>query len=867
MRVALIAVLTIICCVTAHADSGAWPEPRQNSHLTAVQPLAGAMTKAPSLLARRDLGRGQPSLTPVAMDDGSHVGLALLNGVLHCIAQDGQTLWQSHPEGINYSQIVGVEDYNGDGKKTIALKAGRSTEPFGAALLVDLEDGKVLWRYDVEPMSYAWYFYAGAYLPDTESKQFVVIMHGYPPDKENGYIAVFKFAGDSKKPEQLWRYDFDDYTCFPSFLQTDLDGDGAKELAVETHSRMWFFDAATGERKQFLGWDVSPGNVRSYGLVEFVDLNGDAREDFLCIANFSQHHEVLLNKDGQMEQAWAHGWPESVTTGKVVTTWPEPPYGDLDGDGDLEVVVSMYNSEDNGNWLVRAYDAVTGKLEYRQQGMIAAALHDVDSDGQLEIIANASDDPAVGRRDGGHETKGVQGAHVLKVLHGAMQSIWHDETAVAVRMKGDDRPQVQRGATFAKLVRHLEDVLGEQAWTAPAPPPPPAFANVPAIVGGAMPELLAADLLGDARNEIIEYTASTVRVFTLEKDGSFSIQGEYTSSCLPVLADLNGDGALEVVVTDVRADARPTVTAYTPSLGNEELWRVQLPESERSGLPASRLAYLRTAHFTGQATPDLYLWAGTPMVRSVGLNGRDGSVLWEKGEVPNSERYWGASVNYASTYDFNGDGNEDLVFTNPDYYCVADGTTGDFLLGPEYPPNIFDQPSQGLYTYPALLPEESGDPTVCLVAGHYFQAAMSLQAKPLWYDLPMAGQARSSREGFARSADGSWLLGFGRQNGAFACLNAQDGTPRWELESGGTCSDTIACDVDGDGTDEFVFATSHGELIAVRDEKGEPKPLWRVSTGGGGGQPIAADVNGDGRSEIVLPTVDGYLNVFGVPAQ
>ena len=59
--------------------------------------------------------------------------------------------------------------------------------------------------------------------------------------------------------------------------------------------------------------------MRSYGLDEFVDLNGDGKPDFLCIGNFAQHHEVLLNENGKLKEAWHYGWPESVTTGTVAT--------------------------------------------------------------------------------------------------------------------------------------------------------------------------------------------------------------------------------------------------------------------------------------------------------------------------------------------------------------------------------------------------------------------------------------------------------------------------------------------------------------------------------------------------------------------
>ena len=261
---------------------------------------------------------------------------------------------------------------------------------------------------------------------------------------------------------------------------------------------------------------------------------------------------------------------------------------------------------------------------------------------------------------------------------------------------------------------------------------------------------------------------------------------------------------------------------------------------------------------------DLYVWAGTPVVRSVVLDGSTGSLLWEKNQIESSERYWGPGINFASTYDYDGNGQEDLIFTNPDYYCVSSGTDGEFLRGPLFPPKIFDQPSQGLYTFPAILEREEGDPTVCLVSGHYFQAAMSLGAEPYWYKLPPCGENRCSTEGFLRTKVGEWLMGFGRQNGKFACVNVSDGSLRWELDVQATCSDTIACDIDGDGHLEFVFGTSHGDLYALRDGGDSPEVVWKkVLPAGGAGGPIAAELNGDSRSEIAVPLSNGWIWVLG----
>ncbi len=206
---------------------------------------------------------------------------------------------------------------------------------------------------------------------------------------------------------------------------------------------------------------------------------------------------------------------------------------------------------------------------------------------------------------------------------------------------------------------------------------------------------------------------------------------------------------------------------------------------------------------------------------------------------------------------------------------MINGTNGRFLKSPAFPPTIFRQPSQGLYTLTAVLEEEQEtDPTVCLVGGHYFQGAMSIRARPYWYKLPVVGENRFAAESFLRTQDGAWLLGVGRQNGKFGCIDVATGTLRWEVDLLASCAEACALDVDGDGRLEFVLATSHSQLIALGDENGQPREVWRTDLPSGAGMStypaaiastIAADVNADGRSEIIVPLHDGYVYVLGVP--
>ena len=852
-RCLLAGLLLLMPMNPIQATKGDWPRPRQNRALTALQPLPGHMSQAPQIRTRYDLGRSRPSFHP-ASTRASEIdrGLCLVSGALHCYDLNGELQWSTHPPGLNFTEIAAIADLDGDGQVEILLQAGRTTHPFGAAVIVGLDRGDLQWTYHVDPMSYAWRLYADRFLPDRQDQQVVVVMHGYPPDEDNGYIALFEYPEKGGAPVERWRYDFHAYTCFPTLLRTDLDDDGVEELCIQTHSRMWFLDIFTGQVKHFVDWDVAPANVRSYGLVRFVDLDGDGREDFLCIANFAQHHEVLLNRNGRMELAWTHGWPESVTTGKVATTWPEPPVADIDGDGRYEIIVSMFNSEDEEAWLIRAYDALTGELRFQKPGMIAMAVADVDGDGKNEIFAAASTDPT---------RTGIDGAAVLKVSGGELREIWQQDGAVPIQ-SGDS------GFVFGyqdqqQILEWDTNRLRPMPYTPPAAPPGPDFSPLPAVAGTPPVPLLAVDVDQDGRNEIILYHRGEALILGLQEDGTLAEKGRYPSSGLPAFADLDGDGFTEIITGAVSATELPRLEAFTPGRDGRRLWSTVLPDPEKHGLPYGHPLYLQTGYFTGSDTPDLYVWAGLPLVRSLVLNGRTGKMVWESGEIEGIERYWGPSVNLAASWDFDGDGTEDLVFTNPDYFCVLSGPTGAPLLGPSFPPDIFTQPSQGLYSFPAILEQEGTRPLVCLAGAHYFVGAMSIDAQPFWYRLPPAGENRSGNEGFLPARDGRWLMGFGRQNGDFACVEVNDGTLRWELPTGSSCSDVATGDLDGDGRPEFLFGTSHGQLWAVRDVDGRPEILWQVDLPSGCGPPIIADVDGDGASEILVCTLDGYLNILG----
>ena len=182
-------VVLVLCSLLANAvgQTADWREPRHDRHLTSIQPVAGAMKEAPSVIGEIDLGRVPPPVT--AIEAGAQKGkiwIAIIGGELRGYSADGKLAWKCHPPAINFTSVSATGDFQGDGESEIALQAGRSAAPFGAAMLVSAKDGSVIWRYDVEPMSYAWYLHV---LDESNGKkQILVLMQGYPPDAKNGYL-------------------------------------------------------------------------------------------------------------------------------------------------------------------------------------------------------------------------------------------------------------------------------------------------------------------------------------------------------------------------------------------------------------------------------------------------------------------------------------------------------------------------------------------------------------------------------------------------------------------------------------------------------------------------------------------------------
>ena len=228
----------------------------------------------------------------------------------------------------------------------------------------------------------------------------------FPEDHDKGAAIWLRGLGRGKY-SAFW---LDGWPRIASLDAADFNGDGKIDLAVAAFGWRKTGSVAILENTTPAAAPAAPKPPGGEGGPAFttrtidtrtgsidiipVDLNRDGRMDFITL--LAQEHETVvayLNKgDFAFDQ-------------KVIYTAPHPNWGssgiqaaDLDGDGDLDVVLTHGDTFDDG--LVKPYHGIqwlenTGGYPFadhtlaRMPGVLPSRIADLDGDGDLDIAACA----------------------------------------------------------------------------------------------------------------------------------------------------------------------------------------------------------------------------------------------------------------------------------------------------------------------------------------------------------------------------------------------------------------------------------------------------------------------------------------------
>jgi putative cell wall-binding protein len=297
----------------------------------------------------------------------------------------------------------------------------------------------------------------------------------------------------------------------------DIDGDGRIEATAGSLGvrSLWSFHGvdgvAIGGRELFY-WDDT-----IFSSAALADVDGDGRVEAI-VGGDSSPGAPIDHRGGMVRAIGGDGrqrW--EFLTDDIIRS--SPAVGDIDGDGKDEVVFGVGDFWHGRDAIaVFALDAATGRLKWRREtdGVTnsSPALADIDGDGRLDVAVGTFDSGALGKRGGSvYALRGTDGSD----LRGF--------------------PQSSGGGV---------------------------------VLGG----ITTADVNGDGAQDLFVPTGAFIAVF----DGKTGLRDlnlaegrgiAYQSSA--AIADVDGDGRLDVVAAGTRTDGSGIVTRW------------QLPPSARLG--------------------------------------------------------------------------------------------------------------------------------------------------------------------------------------------------------------------------------------------------------------------------------------------
>ncbi|WP_053202647.1 FG-GAP-like repeat-containing protein [Jiangella muralis] len=890
---------------------GQWPLPRADARNTGHQPLPGGLRRQPKVVASAYLGGSTPWVMAAGLDgDGSTSLLFLTAGSVVATGPRLEPRWSA--PGLSPADIAGVYDLAGDGGRQVVV-IGTTT-----VAVLDAATGAQLWSHDFGAVVAFDWMSIGPLADGVAGQQIVVWPYLSPVG-----VAIAFDRGVAEGYE-LWRTspDYVEWAYAPELVIGDVDGDGRNELVIAGYGQILAYDGRTGALldtgsgwRGRVDWISGPDvNGRNYGQVQLIELDGDGRLELVEVCDGVTLHVAAVDSDAAGLSLLWDEFVEFPESGKSLRTTVNG-VGDLDGDGRVEIAVSVFNHTGDGRWHVLVVDAIEGfgTVKADLADRYLWGVQDLDGGGASQLLVSVATDqtpPAVADL----EVYALDGAGTWAPVWSlaAAQYVMDPHTPVPATLSPHSRSarsEILRAGPLASfVVRAGGELRGfgyaggavTQTWTraddggvlhragdldgsgtATVLYQRPSGELVAEDAAGAVLgstrlgalvcDPVVADLDGRGRSSVVVSAFDRIRVLdlrgnTFKERWSVAGRGEYVylgGLQSATAADLDGDGRAEVVFVDA---AGPRSRLRVLDGAGHEVWSHVFADLPAPTFAGPNGVYLWTfGDFTGDGHLDVYVGAnkaGYNTEVSRILDGRDGALLATRdNDGPgHAGGQFGPWVGPPAAADLDGDGVDNALFLAADLLYDVNGT--DFA-----DPGIV-QGHVGLYHTPILVDVDGdGALEVVLAAGFDYLDVVTFASAPagstLWRVDTVPGAHLGRQPGIADvDGDGRLELGVLLNDGSFECRDAATGALRWTFDVGAAGSAVTTLDVDRDGRPEFVVGTVDGRVVCLTADGDLPRVKWTVQLGHKLGDVIAADVDGDGRSELLVTADDGYLYVI-----
>lgn len=305
-----------------------------------------------------------------------------------------------------------------------------------------------------------------------------------------------------------------------------------------------------------------------------------------------------------------------------------------------------------------------------------------------------------------------------------------------------------------------------------------------------------------------------------------------------VAADLSGEGVADIVVAGYDG------MIYALNGKAQLLWRTVLDRGYGTVVGAPALHDI-----TGDGLPDVIL----PTTRK-GLVALDGSRGWELWSTAQLELR--GAMTAPMVADLNGDGSAELVTTTDDGWVWAVSAKGRKVW------KLWSQqlasPSHGA---PTSIATAEGPLVVVATEKHGIFGLFGKSGLVSWraeIDAPFVASPIGVQAGKERL-----VLAVSAAGEAFG-LDGGNGERRWQRQLGAEVQATPAfADLTGDGRPETLILDAAGGLTVLDILTGNPVYETALVSGTGYvASPVLGDVNRNGRLDLIAAAVDGRISAF-----
>jgi len=881
-----------------------WPTLLRDPHNTSHSPLKGTSA---SLEVFNSIpvagGTIQDVLITDVNRDGAKEIIVQFGGRIRSYDLSGKLLWESRRTGT----IIGPHDLDGDGCDEIVLNPLVALDGLTGAdkyVVTDESEEEPVhmgcWQFVELPID----LYPQ---PEEGSPQIVPSLGS--PDKclcaifflvgsDTGYVYRFPSGQRSGRREIEFHIAAAATNFNPTLAVVDMDSNTIPEIVCITYDRAYAFDLSDGRPRMFHYWNSG----RCYAELVTKNIDADRHPELVIHAcNLREHLSVLDNDGKNISFGWQHFYEQNYPHDKKSYTTCLDSVDDFDGDGEMEILQSLYNDTGDERWHTLVVDAITGQvkqdiLDRRVEGVVQqraggppAVLLTRTADRQntnsLEVVWLDT-----GRTQVVSETG--------RLIKDTTRRNYPNDTAFSISSPISSRPLLPLGYEHEQFFIQEDRSVVEVSLKNPEKTlQKQQLVDLPA---GYNLRLLN-DVNGDGNIDAVLHSASLNRLEVVsggESETLFSVTTGGPQTATVAARMHQEDQELTLLLVDGRARLQAWSSCSTnPQLAWEEsiiprrfpggLRSVSILDIEGdgtqeilTGLADNRLAILDpggnvirqwqlngTLHdwafgnFTGDELTDL-------LVTTKPVSGGDEMSLFdlaEQSQVPSWTRDLATYYGFPAVVDANGDGIEDVALRYYFMRHVLDGRNGLDL----YPVSW----KQGQHCVSVVYPDgPNTEPSLLMSGGNCTFRLESFDGTEKW-NIPFSDRYRPATVG---DFDGDGKIDAASQTaGKRFALNPfrslEDDWNQhiciWELASGkevgrlaldGVCQGgLVSVDLDSDGRDEIVAGTDQGELLVLGIEGGSLQVESVLEFDATVGRPAIVDLQFDGHPEVVVSVEDG----------